>query len=77
MGGTLLAGGMATVVVPHLVLSGQVTAVTPPVRLDIPWIQTAILLTVIAAALFAIVAALAGSLRRRGLVRARHAGEDA
>ncbi|MEV4165099.1 FtsX-like permease family protein [Nonomuraea dietziae] len=77
VGGTLLAGGMATVVVPHLVLSGQVTAVTPPVRLDIPWIQTAILLTVIAAALFAIVAALAGSLRRRGLVRARHAGEDA
>ncbi|MFE3455350.1 FtsX-like permease family protein [Nonomuraea sp. NPDC059194] len=74
-GGTLLAGGMAAVVVPHLVLSGQVTAVTPPVRLDIPWAQTAILLAVIATGLFAIVAALAGSLRRRGLVRARHTEE--
>ncbi|MBE1561079.1 FtsX-like permease family protein [Nonomuraea africana] len=77
VGGTLLAGGMAAVVVPHLVLSGQVTAVTPPVRLDIPWARTAILLAVIAAALFAIVAALAASLRRRGLVQARHVGEDA
>ncbi|MGV9307522.1 FtsX-like permease family protein [Nonomuraea sp. NPDC003727] len=76
-GGTLLAGGTAAVVVPHLVLSGQVTAVTPPVRLDIPWAATALLLAVIAAALFAIVAALAGSLRRRGRVRARHVGEDA
>ncbi|MFD1932033.1 FtsX-like permease family protein [Nonomuraea mangrovi] len=76
-GGTLLAGGMAAVVVPHLVLSGQVTAVTPPVRLDIPWVQTAVLLAVIAAGLFAIVAALAGSLRRRGLAQARHIGEDA
>lgn len=75
-GGTLLAAGLATVVVPHLVISGQATGVTPPVLLDIPWTETGLLLLVLAAVLFLIVVLLAGSMRRRGLGRTLRAGED-
>ncbi|MFI6318479.1 FtsX-like permease family protein [Nonomuraea sp. NPDC050556] len=75
-GGTLLAAGLATVVVPHLVISGQATGVTPPVLLEIPWAQTGALLLVLAAVLFLIVVLLAGSMRRRGLGQVLRAGED-
>jgi hypothetical protein len=62
--GTLLAVGVAAVVVPHIVLTGQATSVTPGVRLTIPWAPTLMLLAAVAAALFAIVAALARTLHR-------------
>lgn len=75
-GGTLLATGLATVVVPHLVVSGQAGGVTPPVLLDIPWIETGVLLAVLAVVLFSIVVLLARSMRRRGLGKVLRAGED-
>ncbi|MFC0557095.1 FtsX-like permease family protein [Planotetraspora thailandica] len=67
--GTVLAVVVAVLVVPHIVLTGQATAVTPAVLLDIPWLPTAALLTAVAAVLFCIVAGLAGRLRRQGLGR--------
>ncbi|MFC4529537.1 ABC transporter permease [Sphaerisporangium dianthi] len=76
VGGTLLAVGVAGLVVPHIVLTGQAVSVTPSVLLDIPWPATIALLAVVAALLFSIVAGLARSLRRRGLGRALRIGED-
>ncbi len=67
---------MATLVVPHIVLTGQATAVTPGVLLDIPWGATAALLAAVALLLFAVVAGLARTLRRQGLGRALRIGED-
>ncbi|GGL15149.1 hypothetical protein Sme01_16480 [Sphaerisporangium melleum] len=75
-GGTLLAVVVASLVVPHIVLTGQAVAVTPSVLLDIPWPATLALLAVVAALLFTIVAGLARSLRRQGLGRALRIGED-
>ncbi|WP_248961013.1 ABC transporter permease [Sphaerisporangium perillae] len=75
-GGTLLAVGVASLVVPHIVLTGQAVSVTPSVLLDIPWPATIALLAAVAALLFAIVAGLARSLRRQGLGRALRIGED-
>ncbi|GAA1512057.1 ABC transporter permease [Sphaerisporangium rubeum] len=75
-GGTLLAVVVATLVVPHIVLTGQASLVTPPVLLDIPWPATLAMLAAVSALLFAIVAALARSLRRQGLGRALRIGED-
>ncbi|MET8155105.1 FtsX-like permease family protein [Sphaerisporangium sp. NPDC005289] len=75
-GGTVLAIAVASLVVPHIVLTGQAVSVTPSVLLDIPWPATAALLAVVAALLFAIVGGLARSLRRQGLGRALRIGED-
>ncbi|MEO3810454.1 ABC transporter permease [Sphaerisporangium sp. B11E5] len=75
-GGTLLAVVVAVLVVPHIVLTGQASSVTPPVLLDIPWPATLAMLAAVSALLFAIVAALARSLRRQGLGRALRIGED-
>ncbi|MEV7968382.1 ABC transporter permease [Sphaerisporangium sp. NPDC088356] len=76
VGGTLLAVGVAALVVPHIVLTGQAALVTPAVLLDIPWPATLALLVAVAALLFSIVAGLARSLRRQGLGRALRIGED-
>ncbi|MFG1943608.1 ABC transporter permease [Nonomuraea sp. NPDC048826] len=74
--GTALATVVGHLVVPHIVLTGQASAVTPEVLLDIPWGATAALLAGVAAVLFAIVGGLARNLRRRGLGRALRIGED-
>ncbi|MFC4584670.1 ABC transporter permease [Sphaerisporangium corydalis] len=76
VGGTLLAVGVATLVVPHIVLTGQAASVTPAVLLDVPWPATLGMLAGIAVLLFAIIAGLARSLRRHGLGRALRIGED-
>lgn len=74
--GTALAVLIARLVVPHIVLTGQATAVTPPVALDIPWAPTAALLAGLAVLLFAIVAVLAAALRRQDLASTLRVGED-
>ncbi|MDA0638538.1 ABC transporter permease [Nonomuraea sp. MCN248] len=74
--GTALAAVVGRLVVPRIVLTGQASAVTPEVLLDIPWGATAGLLAGMAAVLFGIVAGLARNLRRRGLGRALRIGED-
>ncbi|GAA4199285.1 ABC transporter permease [Microbispora amethystogenes] len=74
--GTVLALGVAALVVPHLVLTGQAASVTPEVVLQVPWVATVAMPVVVAVLLFAIVAGLAHSLRRRGLGGALRAGED-
>ncbi|WP_405087823.1 FtsX-like permease family protein [Microbispora sp. NBC_01389] len=74
--GTVLALGVAALVVPNLVLTGQAASVTPEVVLQVPWAATVALPVVVAVLLFAIVAGLAHSLRRRGLGGALRAGED-
>ncbi|MFI6709428.1 FtsX-like permease family protein [Nonomuraea sp. NPDC050478] len=74
--GTALAVVVGGLVVPHIVLTGQASAVTPEVLLDIPWGATAALLAGVAAVLFAIVAVLARNLRRQGLGRVLRIGED-
>ncbi|TDD15331.1 ABC transporter permease [Nonomuraea diastatica] len=66
--GTGLAVVVGTLVVPHIVLTGQASAVTPGVLLDIPWAATLAMLVLVAAVLLAIVAGLARNLRRQGLV---------
>ncbi|GLW08587.1 hypothetical protein Misp01_37170 [Microtetraspora sp. NBRC 13810] len=75
--GTALAVVVARLVVPHIVLTGQATTVTPAVLLDIPWLATAGLLAVVALLLFAIVAALARTLRGTGPGGTLRIGEDA
>ncbi|GAA3511565.1 hypothetical protein FHR32_008179 [Streptosporangium album] len=74
--GTAVAVVVASLVVPHLVLTGQATSVTPEVLLDIPWLPTLALLAAVAALLFAIVGGLARTLRRQGMGRALRIGED-
>ncbi|MFC4112922.1 FtsX-like permease family protein [Nonomuraea zeae] len=64
--GTALALVVGVLVVPHIVLTGQASAVTPDVVLDIPWPATLAMLAGVAAVLFAIVAGLARNLRRQG-----------
>ncbi|AQZ65697.1 ABC transporter integral membrane protein [[Actinomadura] parvosata subsp. kistnae] len=64
--GTALAVVVGVLVVPHIVLTGQAAAVTPGVVLDIPWTATGVMLALVAAVLFAIVAGLARHLRRQG-----------
>ncbi|GAA0400659.1 hypothetical protein Acor_39410 [Acrocarpospora corrugata] len=76
LGGTVLAAVVATLVVPHIVLTGQATSVTPGVLLDIPWGATIALLAAVAVVLFAVVGGLARTLRRQGLGRALRIGED-
>ncbi|GIH27646.1 hypothetical protein Aph01nite_59560 [Acrocarpospora phusangensis] len=76
LGGTVLAAIVATLVVPHIVLTGQATSVTPGVLLDIPWGATIALLAAVALVLFAVVGGLARTLRRQGLGRALRIGED-
>ncbi|MEV4109158.1 ABC transporter permease [Nonomuraea sp. NPDC049695] len=61
--GTGLAVVVGVLVVPHIVLTGQASAVTPGVVLDIPWGATVAMLALVAAVLFAIVAGLARRLR--------------
>ncbi|MFI9837963.1 FtsX-like permease family protein [Nonomuraea sp. NPDC051941] len=61
--GTGLAVVVGALVVPHIVLTGQASAVTPGVVLDIPWAATAAMLALVAAVLIAIVAGLARRLR--------------
>ncbi|QFY07203.1 FtsX-like permease family protein [Nonomuraea phyllanthi] len=61
--GTGLAVAVGVLVVPHIVLTGQASAVVPAVVLDIPWGATAAMLALVAAVLFAIVAVLARRLR--------------
>ncbi|MEQ4724825.1 ABC transporter permease [Nonomuraea sp. B19D2] len=61
--GTGLAVAVGVLVVPHIVLTGQASAVTPGVVLDIPWGATVAMLALVAAVLFAIVAGLARRLR--------------
>ncbi|WP_214108908.1 ABC transporter permease [Acrocarpospora catenulata] len=74
--GTALAVVVAELVVPHIVLTGQATSVTPGVLLDIPWGATIGLLAGTAVLLFAVVAGLARTLRRQGLGAALRIGED-
>ncbi|MEU8248478.1 ABC transporter permease [Nonomuraea sp. NPDC048916] len=74
--GTVLAIVVGALVVPHIVLTGQASAVTPGVVLDIPWLATAAMLVAVAVVLFAIVAGLARHLRGQGLGRALRIGED-
>jgi hypothetical protein len=62
--GTGLAVAVGALVVPHIVLTGQASAVTPGVLLEIPWAATAVMLVLVAGVLFAIVAGLARHLRR-------------
>ncbi|TMR18555.1 ABC transporter permease [Nonomuraea turkmeniaca] len=62
--GTGLAVAVGTLVVPHIVLTGQASAVTPGVLLDIPWAATAAMLVLMAGVLITIVAGLARHLRR-------------
>src|SRR5437868_5504888 len=81
IGLSLLAGtGLAVVVgglvVPHIVLSGQAAMVTPRGLLGIPWPATLLMLALVAAALFTIVAGLARTLRRRGLGQVLRIGEE-
>ncbi|MFD0479180.1 FtsX-like permease family protein [Nonomuraea thailandensis] len=64
--GTGLAVVVGVLVVPHIVLTGQAAAVTPGVVLDIPWAVTGLMLALVAALLFAIVAGLARNVRRQG-----------
>ncbi|MEV0149242.1 MULTISPECIES: ABC transporter permease [unclassified Nonomuraea] len=64
--GTALAAVMGVLVVPHIVLTGQASAVTPDVVLDVPWAATAGLLALVTALLFAIVAGLARTARGHG-----------
>jgi hypothetical protein len=64
--GTALAAVVGGLVVPHIVLTGQASAVTPGVLLDIPWPATAVMLALVTAVLFAIVAGLARGLRAPG-----------
>ncbi|MEU7897539.1 ABC transporter permease [Nonomuraea sp. NPDC049152] len=73
--GTILALVVGALVVPHIVLTGQAAAVTPDVLLAVPWPATALMLVLVAALLFAIVAGLARVLRGRGLGGLR-VGED-
>ncbi|MEV8635312.1 FtsX-like permease family protein [Streptosporangium sp. NPDC051023] len=74
--GTTVAVVVASLVVPHIVLTGQAAAVTPRVLLDIPWTATLALLAAVAVLLFVIVAVLARVLRRQGMGRALRIGED-
>ena len=76
LAGTGLAVVVGVLVVPHIVLSGQAAAVTPGVLLDIPWPATLLMLALVAAALFTIVAGLARTLRRRGLGQVLRIGEE-
>ncbi|WP_327086432.1 ABC transporter permease [Nonomuraea sp. NBC_01738] len=76
LAGTALAIVVGYLVVPHIVLTGQASAVTPDVRLDIPWPATLAMLVLVAALLFAIVAGLARSMRRQGLGQVLRIGED-
>ncbi|MFD1939113.1 FtsX-like permease family protein [Nonomuraea mangrovi] len=64
--GTVLALVVGALVVPHIVLTGQATAVTPGVVLAVPWPSTVLMLVLVAALLFAIVGGLARVLRGRG-----------
>ncbi|MET7460471.1 ABC transporter permease [Nonomuraea sp. NPDC005501] len=64
--GTALAAVMNVLVVPHVVLTGQASAVTPDVVLDVPWAAIAGMLALVTALLFAIVAGLARAVRGRG-----------
>ncbi len=70
--GTALAIGLAAVVVPHIVLTGQAAAVTPAVLLVVPWPALLAMAVLIAAVLVAIVALLA----RRPLRASTGLGED-
>ncbi|MGI5282801.1 FtsX-like permease family protein [Nonomuraea polychroma] len=69
--GTGLAVAVGTLVVPHIVLTGQAAAVTPGVLLDIPWAATAAMLALMTGVLFAIVAGLARRLRRGHVLEER------
>lgn len=64
--GTLLALGVAALVVPHIVLTGQATAVTPDVLLAVPWAATVALPAAVTAVLLGIVAVLARAVYRTG-----------
>ncbi|WP_204074433.1 FtsX-like permease family protein [Planotetraspora phitsanulokensis] len=75
-GGVLLAGIVAAVVVPAIVLTGQATAVTPPVLLDVPWPTVAALILIIMVSLLVVVGGLARSLHRRGPGGVLRSGED-
>ncbi|SEG15726.1 FtsX-like permease family protein [Nonomuraea solani] len=62
--GTGLAVVIGNLVVPHIVLTGQASAVTPGVLLHIPWAATAAMLVLVTGVLLAIVAGLARHLWR-------------
>ncbi|GIH67950.1 hypothetical protein Mth01_02030 [Sphaerimonospora thailandensis] len=74
--GTGLALGIAALVVPHIVLTGQAASATPGVVLQVPWAATIAMPAALAVVLFWIVAGLARTLRRQGLGGALRAGED-
>lgn len=75
-GGVLLAIVVAAAVVPAIVLTGQTSAVTPPVLLDIPWPSVAVLVVAVAVPLLAVVAGLGWSLHRRGPGGMLNSGAD-
>ncbi len=68
LAGTALAVVVGVLIVPHIVLTGQASAVTPDVLLAIPWAATAALLASVAVVLFAVVAVLARRLRGQELI---------
>ncbi|GII42062.1 ABC transporter permease [Planotetraspora phitsanulokensis] len=74
--GVGIAAVMSVLVVPHIVLSAQASAVTPSVVLDVPWIPVAALPVAVAVTLLCIVAGLARRLSGQGTGRAVRMGED-
>ncbi|GAA4519933.1 ABC transporter permease [Nonomuraea ferruginea] len=62
--GTALAVVVGNLVVPHIVLTGQASAVTPGVLFQVPWAATVAMLALVAGVLLLIVAGLARRLRR-------------
>jgi hypothetical protein len=63
-------------VIPHIVLTAQATAVSPPVILSTPWFWIGVLSVAVLGLLAVIVAVLAASLRRGGLGATLRIGED-
>ncbi len=76
LGGIALGVAVSRLVIPHIVLTAQATAVSPPVILSTPWLWIAVLAVAVMAALGAIVGVLAASLRRGGLGATLRIGED-
>ncbi len=76
LGGVALGAVVAGLVVPHIVLTGQATTVSPPVIMSTPWPLILILAGAVVGLLGLIVAALGVSLRRAGLGATLRIGED-
>jgi hypothetical protein len=76
LGGIALGLVVSRLVIPHIVLTAQATAVSPPVILSTPWLWIGVLSVAVLGLLAVIVAVLAASLRRGGLGATLRIGED-